>query len=363
MPLEVSLHMLGVLDCEMIIKTKRCVIDVKRPEQGVTAIKNVTSETQPSDKYEPDKPPLRPKYLIVNGELTEFEKATIHLMSPAVRYGLNVFEGLRGYWNGSDGVMNVFRLDDHMRRLWQSMRILRFDPKFTSTEVTSSLVKLLEVGGIRENCHIRVSAFIEGEGDHSATGPVSYFINSNPLPRSSATTSGIRCTISSWARMADSSMPPRAKTGANYVNARLARLQAKQDGYDDALLLNEVGKISEGPGAAVFVVRNGKLITPDITSGILESITRDTVVFLARERGLAVEERPVDRTELSIADEIFLAGTAAEILPVVDVDGLKVGDGRMGKITASLQKAYDDLVTGKTRGDRNWVTHVTVQAS
>jgi branched-chain amino acid aminotransferase len=156
-------------------------------------------------------------------------------------------------------------------------------------------------------------------------------------------------------------MPPRAKTGANYVNARLSRLQAKHGGYDDALLLNEAGQLSEAPGAAVFLVREGKLITPNITSGILESITRDTIIILARDRALTVEERPVDRTELAIADEVFLAGTAIEIVPVVNVDGLKVGNGGIGELTAALQKAYDDTVNGKICTDRNWLTPLRVQ--
>jgi branched-chain amino acid aminotransferase len=306
--------------------------------------------------------PYRVKYLVVNGELIEFDKATVHLMSPAVRYGLNVFEGLRGYWSNSDNVMNVFRVDDHLRRLWQSMRILRFEPQFAPNDIRDSLVKLLEVGGIHENCHIRIAAYIEGFDDHGATGPISYFINCNPLPRTSAAKSGIRCAISSWTRIGDSSMPPRVKSGANYINARLARVQARQDGYDDALLLNAAGQLSESPGAAVFLVRDRKLITPSITSGILESITRDTIFVLPSQRGLHVDERQVDRTELFVADEIFLAGTAAEIRPVIDVDGVKIRDGKVGEITVAIQKAYDEVVWGKSCGDKNWLTRIVVRS-
>jgi branched-chain amino acid aminotransferase len=150
-------------------------------------------------------------------------------------------------------------------------------------------------------------------------------------------------------------MPPRIKTGANYVNVRLARFQAKRDGYDDAILMNSAGKVAETPGAAIFVCQERKVVTPDVTSGILESITRDTIIYLARNRNLIVEERPLDRTEIYTADEVFLAGTAAEILPVIEVDGLRVGTGGIGEVTNVLQQSYFDLVEGRTPGPRDWL--------
>jgi branched-chain amino acid aminotransferase len=302
------------------------------------------------------------EFIVVNGELVAFERGTTHLMSAGVRYGLNVFEGLRGYWIEGARVISVFRIADHMERFWQSMRLLRFEPQFTPEQVTNSLTRLIAEGGLRENCHIRVSAYLDGYGDHSATGPVSYFVSALALPRSSATMSGIRCAVSSWTRVADSSIPPRIKTGASYVNVRLARLQAKQDGYDDAILLNLAGKVAEGPGAAIFLVRKGKLITPDITSGVLESITRDTIISLAKERGISVEERPVDRTELYAASEIFFAGTAAEVVPIIDVDGIPVGEGQIGDITAQLQKDYYEVVGGKANRQKDWLTFISVNS-
>ncbi len=296
--------------------------------------------------------------MIVNGSLIRFEDATVHLMSPAMRYGLNVFEGLRAYWNGEAGQLYVFRLAEHLDRLAQSMRLLRFEPEFDMVEVTDAILELLRADEHRANCHIRVTAYLDGLGDHHVAGPVSWCVFAGPRPRSRQTETGIRVQISSWRRMSDNAMSPRIKCGANYANARLARFQAKRDGYDDAVVLNEHGKIAEGPGACLFVVRRGSLVTPDLASGILESITRDTVIELAGEAGMTVEQRPVDRTELAAADEAFFAGSAAEILPVIEVDGIPIGSGGRGPVTKTIQAAYFAAVEGHTKLDRGWLTPV-----
>ena len=201
------------------------------------------------------KMPCRPAHMIVNGELVPFADATVHLMSPAMRYGLNVFEGLRAYWNPAEQQLYVFRLQEHLQRLKQSMKLLRFDAGFTTDEVGAATLSLLRANEVKEICHIRASAYLDGEGEHHVTGPVSYFVAAKTRPRSAKTESGIRCRVSSWHRMADNAMPPRIKCGANYVNARLARLEAHHDGYDDALMLNAAGRVAEGPGACVFMVR------------------------------------------------------------------------------------------------------------
>ena len=296
--------------------------------------------------------------IVVNGDLVPYGQATAHVMSPAMRYGLNVFEGLRAYWNADDSELYVFRLQEHLDRLDQSMKLLRFAPTFDVADLEPQLLDLLRANEIKDACHIRMSAYLDGDGEHHVTGPVSYFIASKVRPRSDKTATGIRCAVSSWVRMADSAMPPRIKCGANYVNARLARFQALHDGYDDALLLNENGKVGEGPGACVFLMRHGQLVTPDITSGILESITRDTMMMLARELGIDIIERTVDRTELYAADEMFVAGSAAEVLPVVSVDGIELGDGGVGSATKTLQAAYFAAVTGDSHRDKGWLTPV-----
>lgn len=300
----------------------------------------------------------RTKQMVVNGKTVPFAEATVHLMSPAMRYGLNVFEGLRGYWNADASQLYVFRLDEHMIRLDQSIRLLRMNAGFTMDSIADAVIGLLRADGHRANCHIRTTAYLDGIGEHHVTGPVSWMVYAGPRPRGTKVETGISVHISSWRRMSDNAMPPRIKCGANYANARLARFQAQIDGYDDAVMLNDLGRVGEGPGACVFIVRGGRLITPDLTSGILESITRDTILTLARDLGVDVEERSIDRTELYAAEEIFLAGSAAEVLPVTSVDRMSIGGGSVGKVTKTLQKAYFETVEGRVDAYRRWLTPV-----
>ena len=302
--------------------------------------------------------PQAPKHMIVNGQLVDYANATVHVMSPAMRYGLNVFEGMRAYWNEAQAQLHVFRLEEHLERLMQSMKLLRFDAKFSIEELREATLEVLRANSYRETCHLRLSAYLDGEGEHHVTGPVSYFVAAKARPRTQQTQSGMRCRVSTWTRIADNSLPPRVKCGANYVNARLARFEAKHDGYDDALMLNGAGRVSEGPGACVFMMRHGKLVTPPVTEGILESITRDTLIELARELGVEVVERGVDRTELYACSELMMAGSAAEVLPVIAVDGIDVADGRVGAVTQKLQQAYFQTVIGESNANKGWLSPV-----
>lgn len=298
------------------------------------------------------------KQMIVNGKTVPFEQATVHLMSPAMRYGLNVFEGLRGYWNDDEKQLYVFRLQEHLERFDQSIRLLRFKAEFDMDMIGAATLDLLRADNHRANCHIRTTAYLDGIGEHHVTGPVSWMVYAGPRPRGKKVSTGIAAHVSTWRRMSDNALPPRIKCGANYANARLARFQAQIDGYDDAIMLNDEGKVGEGPGACIFLVRKGKLITPSVTSGILESITRDTVLQLANDRGLAIEERSVDRTELYASDEAFFAGSAAELLPITSVDRMALGSGNVGPITAQLQKDYFDAVEGRANVEKGWLTPV-----
>lgn len=296
------------------------------------------------------------KFAVLNGEVVPYESATTHIMSPAVKYGLSVFEGLRCYWSDEDDELYVFRLQDHTDRLLQSMRLLRFAHTFDGTEINRMTLELLRRNEVRSTAHIRVTAYIDGKGEQQATGPISYAISALEKPRTSRTEKGMRCQVSAWVRMADNVMPPRIKCGGNYVNGRLARFQAIQDGYDEAIILNSLGKVAEGPGTCIFLVRHGQLITPDLASGILESITRDSVLVLAKEHGFTTVERMVDKTELYAADEVFMVGSAAELVPVTDIDGLTIGSGQRGPVTAALQQAYFDAVTGLGPRRPGWLT-------
>ncbi|EJN06740.1 branched-chain amino acid transaminase [Phyllobacterium sp. YR531] len=298
------------------------------------------------------------RQMVVNGTTVPFADATVHLMSPAMRYGLNVFEGLRGYWNDDERQLYIFRLQEHLERFDQSIRLLRFKAEFRMDAIADATLGLLRADNHRANCHIRTTAYLDGIGEHHVTGPVSWMVYAGPRPRGKKVESGIAAHVSTWRRMSDNALPPRIKCGANYANARLARFQAQIDGYDDAIMLNDEGKVGEGPGACIFIVRKNKLITPSVTSGILESITRDTILTLAQDRGISIEERAVDRTELYASDEAFFAGSAAEVLPIISIDRLPVGSGAVGPVTSLLQKDYFDAVEGRGNLEKSWLTPV-----
>lgn len=299
-----------------------------------------------------------PEFMVHNGKLTPYGEVVTHVMSPAVKYGLSVFEGLRGYWNAEERQMYVFRLQEHTERLFQSMKLLRFDAPFTPDEINAKTLELLRANKAEEAVHIRTIAYLDGMGEQDVRGPVSYSISALEKARNKNVSKGIRCQVSAWLRLSDLAMPPRIKCGGNYVNSRLARFQAKQDGYDEAILMNQSGHVAEGPGSCIFMVRHNKLVTPDLTSGILESITRDSVMELARDLGIPVVERTMDKTELYAAQELFLVGSAAEVVPVVNVDGIQVGSGSPGPITTQLQQAYFDATTGVIATKRHWLTPV-----
>lgn len=300
-----------------------------------------------------------PEFIVQNGEFIPYEDAAVHVMSPAVKYGLSVFEGLRAYRNEKDGTVYAFRLQEHTERLFQSMKLLRFEPTFSPDEINNKTIELLRKVGVKSAAHIRTIAYIDGKGEQQARSPISYSISVLEKARKANTSGGIRCQVSAWTRIDDSSMPPRIKCGGNYVNGRLARFQAIQDGYDEAIQLNTAGKVAEAPGACLFMVRRGEVATPDVASGILEGITRDSVIRLADTYGFKLSERPIEKTELYAADEVFLTGSALELVPVVDIDGIKIGTGKRGPVTEKLQQGYFEAVCGEYGREQGWLTAVS----
>ena len=290
-----------------------------------------------------------PAYLWWNGKLVRWEEATVHVTDLGWSTVGAVFEGIRMYWNAEAGEGFVFRLHDHLERLHHSMKLVRLERRYSVDELTEAVITLLRANECREDTYIQPVAYRSG-GPKSLSGysPESQiYISIRPMPSELLSGKAVHARVSSWRRIADDVMPPRVKNISNYRNSQLATMEALQDGYDAAILLNTQGKVAEGPGACLMLVRNGKLITPDVTSSILESITRDTLLTLAREDlGLPVEERPVDRTELYLADEVFLCGTAAEITPIASIDRYQIGDGAPGPITQQLARLYHDIVRG-----------------
>ena len=292
--------------------------------------------------------------IIHNGVAMPFAEARIHPLALGVAYGVAVFEGLRAYRHPTTGAFSIFRLEDHLARLEQGMKVMRFADPPARAALRQGVLDVVRLNAPDDDAYLRLQVQIEGLGTMATTGPVGWIAAALPRERSTKFAAGLAACVSSWTRIADNAMPPRIKASANYHAGRLATLQAKADGYDTALLLTARGKLSEAAAACVFLVREGVLVTPGRSSDILESITRATVLDLAAELGLRAEEREVDRTELYLAEEVFVCGTGQELVAVTSVDRLPVGDGTPGPLTRRLQAAYEAVVRGTSAAHPEW---------
>lgn len=303
--------------------------------------------------------PAKVRYLLRDGELVEYADARLHVLSTTLKYGVGVFEGFRAYWSEDDQELYAFRVADHLRRLVDSMRVVEIDGPQDIDALSEQLLGLVRANNLRGNLHMRAQVFVDSEdGKPEDKGPATVFMAAIPMGNYFGAT-GLDVQISSWARLSDRSMPPRIKSIANYQNGRLAMLEARRNGYDAALLMTESGHVAEGAGYNVFMVRKGRLCTPPSTDSILEGITRDTVLHLARtELGIDVDIRPIDRTELYSADEIFVCGSAAEVNHVSAVDRTPIGAGSAGEVTTRLQDLYRQAVVGRVASDQNWTLPV-----
>jgi branched-chain amino acid aminotransferase len=297
-------------------------------------------------------------FMWLDDKVVPYADARIHAFSGVVKYGCGVFEGLRGYWDEPKGELFVFRLHEHLERLRFGMKVMRFETIYDEDFLAGALLETLRANELRCDVHIRMIAYLAGDEMLDQRGPVGLVIGAVPRP-SLGLAKGIHVQVGSWRRISDSALPPRVKCTGNYVNNRAAEIEARQDGYDGVLMLTGDGKLSEGSGACLFIVRDGTLITPDPGSDILESITRDTVLQLAPEiTGRAAVERRVDRTELQACDEAFLCGSGQEIQPILSVDRMPVGGGGAGPVTAALQERYFAIVRGQSADHMGWLTPV-----
>jgi branched-chain amino acid aminotransferase len=305
----------------------------------------------------------KPETAMLNGELVPFAEARISVMAPGLTFAVAVFEGLRAYWNTDHKQLYLFRLDDHLRRLRFSMRVVEIGDEDAALGFDQQILDVLRANNMSEDVYVRVQTYVDDWGDMSASDPMGSSVVCRRRPRVAAFSAGKHFCVSSWRRNADDASPPRLKATGNYLNSRLAGLEAKRSGFDGAVILNRDGSVSEGPGGCLFLVRKGVLITPPVTAGILESITRDTLLVLAAEMGVECVERDVGRTELYLADELFYCGTGQEVVPVLSVDRKAVGNGESGPITAALQARYDQLVRGELDTHAQWLTPVYEAAS
>ena len=293
------------------------------------------------------------------GDYRPWNDAKVHVFAPAMKYGAGVFEGVRGYWSETRGEMVLFRLDEHLTRLEYSQRVMRFDRVFTPKEMAEPILEVMRRNAFAEHVHLRPVVYVDGNGPVGSLGPVEYAVTAVPSGIKDTVENGVAVQVSSWQRVADLAMPTRVKANANYNNSRMASMQARHDGYGAALMMNQKGHVSEGPGMCFFMVRDGVPVTPSITSNILESITRDTVIKILRdELGLETVERDVDRSELYACEEAFFCGTAWEISPITSIDGIPVGTGKIGSLAGRLAEIYFDIATGVVEDTRGWLTAI-----
>ena len=294
------------------------------------------------------------------GEVMNVNDAKINILAPTAQFGLNVFEGIPCYWNDEQKQLYAFRLNDHYDRLLRSARLIQLDCPYSKADMERALKAAVTANEYDENLSVRQTLFVDGFGSWGSEGPVDMFVAPIQRGRTSAeyNKKGLHTCVTSWRRISDTTLSPRIKCGANYINSRVGQREALRNGYDTCLFLNEAGKVSEGPGSCFFMVIKGTLVTPMLTDSVLESITRDTVIQLAKQNGIPVVERTVDRTELYACDEAFLCGSAMEITPVLSVDRYTVGNGETGEITRRLHKAYLDAAMGKDEAFLDWLTPI-----
>lgn len=298
-------------------------------------------------------------YAFFKGNFVPLSEAKVNVMTHALHYGTGVFEGIRGNWNQEQGVVNIFRLREHYERLIRGCRLLMLDIPYSLEELCSITVDLVERNRHQQDIYIRPLAYKsaemvanlklqELESDFTLiTVPFGSYLGSDTL----------RCCTSSWRRVDDPMIPARLKISGIYVNSILAKTEATMAGFDEAIILNHDGHVCEGSGENLFMVAGGRIYTSSLEDNVLPGITRDTVIQLAQsELGLEVVERTIDRSELYLADEVFLTGTAAHLTPVIELDSRPIADGKAGPIASKLQKMYFDIVVGRNPKYSHWCT-------
>ena len=298
------------------------------------------------------------KFSWFDGKYVLTEKAKVPITTHAIHYGTSIFEGIRAYWNSEN--LFVFRLEDHVKRFRRSGQLYDISLNFSDKQIIDAIIKICKKNQIRKSCYIRPFYFVGSYGinlhvtkkapTHVAifTFPFGDLFNKN----------GITAGVVSWRKFSDQSTPPQAKMGGNYLNSIIATQEAKRNNFDEAILLDHCGNVSEAPGENIFIVRDEKIITPSLSSSALDGITRDTIIKIALEQGIKVEEREIPRSELSMSDEIFLTGTAAEVTPVISIDGKQIGTGKPGNITKKMIREYTDIVMNGNENYKHWLTSV-----
>ena len=298
------------------------------------------------------------KYVWLDGKFVPLSKAKVPITTHAIHYGTSIFEGIRGYWSSKN--LYIFRLNDHVKRFRNSGKFYNITFNFSDKQIENAVLNLCKKNKIKESCYIRPFYFVGQYGINlhvTKKAPTHVGMFSFPFG-DLFNKNGITATISKWRKFSDLSTPIQAKMGGNYLNSVLATQDAKQKGFDEAILLDQSGNVSEAPGENIFLVKNNKLITPTLSASALDGITQKSIITLAKNMNLEVKVRKVSKKELKFADEIFLSGTAAEITPVIKLDKKKIGDGKVGNITKALMTSYTEIVMNKNKKYSHWLTPV-----
>jgi len=298
------------------------------------------------------------KYVWFNGKFVTLDTAKVPITTHAIHYGTSVFEGIRGYWNGKN--LFIFRLDEHIKRFRRSGQFYDISLNFSDKIINDAIIGICKKNKIKKSCYIRPFYFIGDYGinlhvtEKAPTNVAIFIFPFGDLFNKNGITAG----VVSWRKFSDISTPPQAKMGGNYLNSIIATQEAKRNGFDEAILLDHSGNVSEAPGENIFIVREDKLITPPLSSSALNGITRDAIIKIASDLDINVIETEIARSELTISDEIFLTGTAAEITPIISMDGKKIANGKPGEITKKLMKKYTEIVMNKNQDYSHWLTEV-----
>jgi branched-chain amino acid aminotransferase len=298
-----------------------------------------------------------PRHAFFRGSIVPYSQARVGVLTHALNYGTGVFAGIRAYWNADEAELFVFRPHDHFHRFLESARLLDMTLPYGADDLTDALTRLLRAELYREDCYIRPLAFYADESVgvrlHNLTPEVS--IVAMPYGKYLENEESVHATVSSWRRVDDNMIPPRGKIAGSYVNSAFAKTDAQRAGFDEAIVLNQDGHVSEGSAENFFLVKNGAVVTPPVTDNVLEGITRRTLFEFLRDRlAIPVVERSIDRSEITLADEAFFCGTGVQIAAITRVDHRPVGSGRMGPVVSALRALYFDVVRGRVPEYRHW---------
>ena len=296
------------------------------------------------------------EFVFYDGKFIEKEKASLPIMTHAFLYGTGVFEGIRAYYNKEENQLYAFRVKEHFERLMRSAHVMYMENPFTIDEYCANLKELLKKNNYRQDVYIRPNLFKAAEkiGPGLLNNKDSYLLFTLPMGDYIDTAKGLNVCVSNWRRNSDNAIPPRAKVSGAYANTALIKSDAQLSGFDDAIVLDENGRVTEGSAMNLFLVQNGKLVTSRTTDNILIGVTRNTIMQIAKDVDIEVEEREVSRTELYTSDEAFYCGTGAQISPIVTIDHRKLGTGKVGPIASKLQNLYFDVVKGKVDKYKEW---------